>query len=208
VFLPFMLFGIYRALQARGEEFKSHAFALTYFLTFLLVLSSQGVTKTWYFLSAFPACAGLAAVGFNEALARVSFERIVRVAGGFAVAVFLVLNVTPVRISSDRAVDIRRLAPFVREAAAQGFMVTAFKIDFYSLNASLLFYSDQAARNVDEAELRSLLALPDQKVALLVNPEDWEGIVRPLWPDAKVVRRTDKWIMVTNQTLNQENVFQ
>ena len=205
LFLPALLYGAWLAVRSRGEAARAEWFALIYLVVFMAFLTVQATKKTWYFLPAFPACAGLAAVGFDRWLGRVSLERIVRGTALLAAATFVVLNVTPVSLGIERAVDTKRIAPYARAAAAQGFVLLGYKIDYWGINSALLFYSDQAATPVDDAQLAEGLRA-NAKVALLLEPGQWPA-VREAHPELRVIRQSRKMVLVSNVPLAQEEVF-
>lgn len=205
IFLPFMGYGIYRAVVARSDEAAPNRFALVYFLTYLVALSLQSTTKTWYFIPAFPACAGLAAVGMDRALRRYSFERIVRGTAYLAVTVFLILHVTQLGVAANRAVEIHSLAPYVRLAAQNNFKVVGLDIDSIGLNSSLLFYSDHSAQGVDEKGLEDVLA-SGSKVALMVDPPRWAKSADK-FKNLTLVKSTPKFLFLTNAPLPMEETF-
>lgn len=206
LFLPFMMIGIWKALRAQGEESRRALwFVLTYFGVFFVLLSLQATKKTWYFLPALPACAGLAAVGLETVVRRFSTAQLGRAMAVLFVATFLGLMTMPISLSIPRAVEIRSLAPYVRAAAAQGFEVLGYEIDYFGLNSSLLFYSDSAARPVGSRELAQALESAN-KVALVVSPERWSQ-VRQEFPNLSVIRQTGKLILVGNAPLEQKEVF-
>ncbi len=205
VFLPFMIYGIWLAFKSKDAQRASFLFALNFFFTFFILLSIQGTTKTWYFIPALPACAGLAALGLDRVLKKVSLESIGRVAAGLALALFLIFHLTPVRLGSPRAVDIRRLAPYVRAAGDQGFKLFALKQDYFGLNNSLLFYSDQAATVIQENDLLELAK--QQRVVVLMSPLDL-ATAQEINPQLQVVRRTGELVMTSDEPLNQEEIYQ
>ena len=205
IYLPFMLMGMWTAGRARGEDRRGQWFGLIYFLTYFVFLSAQNTTKTWYFISALPACAGLAAVGLDRALARYSLERISRFVAGLTFAIYLVIQMTPVMLSNERAVDTKRLSPFVRAAAEQGFEVYYLQNDYFGLNASMLFYSDHAAALLKEAEIAPLLA-SGKKVAVIFDTPDWDrlrGGLTGLTP----VRISTKLMLSSSAPIAQERIF-
>src|SRR5690606_882569 len=108
---------------AKKKKIQEYWFPLIYFVAYLVLLSIQGTTKTWYFMSAFPACAGLAAIGADRWVKRFSMVKIGRALAGLVLLLFALFHYTPISLSSERAVSIRRMAPYVRAASTAGFQV-------------------------------------------------------------------------------------
>ncbi len=207
VFLPFMLLGLVLTFRAQGGDTrKAYGFGLIYFSVFLIFLSLQGTKKTWYFIPALPACASLAAVGLSRVLQGFSTQQLAKGFATLAVAVFILFMTTPIQLSKARAVDIRKISPYVRAATQQGFNVLGFGIDYFGLNNSLLFYSDEAARPVDKEQLSKELSTEGSKVAVVISPQDWLK-VQGDYSQLKIVRETEGWIFLVNAELDQRLIF-
>jgi 4-amino-4-deoxy-L-arabinose transferase-like glycosyltransferase len=205
IFLPFMLAGIWIAFREKAGNRPAYVFALTFFLVEFILLSVQSTTKTWYFISAFPSCAGLAAIGMDRALRRYTLESIGRFSAGLALVIYLVIQMTPISLGAPRAVDIRRLAPFVRAAGEQGFALKAYETDYYGLNSALMFYSDFAAEPINAADLGPTLTA-NPKVAIVFAASDWDKL-SPTHQNLTVIRRSDELVLVSNAPLNQERIY-
>jgi hypothetical protein len=134
-----------------------------------------------------------------------SLQSIGRAVAGLTLLTYFVVLLTPARLSSERAVEIRQVAPFVRAAKEQEFFVGGFNIDYVGLNASLAFYSGTVANRVLPEELSAVMARP--KAMLLVAPKDW-GQIQSQYPNLTLIRRTAKWLVAVNAPLNVEEVFQ
>jgi 4-amino-4-deoxy-L-arabinose transferase-like glycosyltransferase len=204
IWLPFLMLGFWRALRAQ-ESRHSHRFLLIFFLVYFVLLSVQGTTKTWYFLPALPACAGLAALGLAPLLRRFPLSRINGVYAGLGVLIFLIFHTTNIPLSWDRSFErqIRMLSPYVRAAAGAGYEILGYRMDYYGLNNVLLFNSDHAARIVESAEGLS----PERgKVAVIVATDKWDEL-RSRLPGLHVLKKTEDVILGINGELVTEGVF-
>lgn len=206
IWLPFMLFGLWRSLRARDGMQKPHWFVLIFFLVYFVLLSIQGTTKTWYFLPALPACAGLAALGLDPVLRRFAFEKQVRVIGGIAGVVFLLFTLTNVPLNWDRPFEkqIRFLSPYVRAATDAGFGVMSFRFEFYSLNNPLLWSSGHQASIAEKPEA---MPVDPGKVVILVPVENWAELQARV-PGLRILKKTEEMILaIHGGDLATETVF-
>lgn len=205
IWLPFMFWGLWRAIKARGEQARSFWFPAVFFLSYLVILSAQATTKTWYFLPALPACAGLAALGLDQALKRYDLNKLVRAYSVLGIFLFLIFHMTSASMAKEREREIRLLAPYVRAVGDSGFQLLGYEIDFFGINNALLFYSDKAATAVKSDQLNAKLAEPG-KIAVLVPIEKWSK-VEAQHPELKVLKNSGAMILAVNAPVATETVF-
>jgi 4-amino-4-deoxy-L-arabinose transferase-like glycosyltransferase len=159
----------------------------------LLYLGVMSLTQSrilWYVMPIFAATAimcGQTLHGWLGEQRRVKTARWVFV-GGMVAA--LILNLTPLRVSSVREQDIRTLAPYVKHLAAQGVGLTGFGYTFHALNNPLLFYSDNAARTLykDYSELAARFTDSTSQMCI-VGPGQLDSVLSHA-PHAHVLRKT------------------
>jgi len=114
----------------------------------------------------------------------------------------LVVNATPLPLSSEREAEVRVLAPYIKLFAEQGAQVIASPEVHFNKNNALLFYSDHGATPVKLAPKRLQRAFAGSGLVLcLVRRAEVPEVSRSV-PEARVVREAGDLVLLANRELD------
>lgn len=201
--LPVFLVGGVKLWKAgRGARDDRTVLLFLWALVYLLGLSLAGAKNIRYLLPIFPATAVLSGYALDQLLAERGKRIFVRGAALLTVVGALVVNATPVPLSSEREVEVRALAPYVKHFADQGARVMASPEVHFSENNALLFYSDHGAAPVKLASKKLPRAFAGAELVLcLVRRAEVPEVERNV-PEARLVREAGDLVLLANRELD------
>ena len=201
--LPLFLIGGVKLWKAgKGIRDDRTALLFLWVLVYLVGLSLPGAKNVRYLLPIFPAAAILSGYALDQLLAERGKRIFVRGAALFTVIGALVVNATPLPLSSEREVEVRALAPYVKHFADQGAQVIASPEVHFNKNNALLFYSDHGATPLKLAPKRLRRAFESPGLVLcLVRRAEVPEVSRSV-PEAHVVREAGDLVLLANRELD------
>jgi len=201
--LPFSLIGGVKLWKAgKGMRDERTTLLLLWVMVYLVGLSLAGAKNIRYLLPLFPATAVLSGYALDQLLAERGKRIFVRGAALFTVIGALVVNATPLPLSSEREVEVRVLAPYVKHFVDQGARVIASPEVHFNKNNALLFYSDHGATPVKLAPKRLQRAFAGSGLVLcLVRRAEVPAVSRSV-PEARLVREAGELVLLANRELD------
>jgi 4-amino-4-deoxy-L-arabinose transferase-like glycosyltransferase len=204
--VPVFAWSLYRFLRLTIKKDQNALLLMCWVLLYVGIMSLTQSRMLWYVMPIFPAAAimcGSIIDGWLTEARRLKIARAVLLLG---ILVALIINLTPIQLSSVRERDIRTIAPYVRHLARHDVKLIGFGYTFHSLNNPLLFYSDHAARPIYDAfeDLTKQFA-DSQSVACVVGAEHLDSIVARL-SNAYVIKRTDGACLIANKQFDVSGV--
>jgi 4-amino-4-deoxy-L-arabinose transferase-like glycosyltransferase len=196
--LPVFAWGAWRLVAAARKGDEAALLLLVWPALIVGVMSLMQTRASWYIMPAYAAFAMTCGAAIDSWMGDRLKKLAPRTIAIFAVAAGLVINFTPIELSSERELDARTLAPVLRERAGAGAKLVGYNFDFHSVNNALLFYSDHAARPVysDPGELADAMSEPSPVVCVLYARHLPD--VLPLLPGASVLAESGSLALVTN----------
>jgi 4-amino-4-deoxy-L-arabinose transferase-like glycosyltransferase len=196
---PVFALGLYQFLRMALQKDENALLLVSWSLITLGVMSLTHQRILWYVMPVFPAAAIICGFVINGWLSETGRLKTIRWIAMTGLGASLVMNLTPLQLSSQREVDIRTIAPLVRHLVPQGATLTAFRYTYHSLNNPLLFYSDHAARPIFQnmSDLREAFN-SDEALVCVVKAEDLDSILREI-PNTFVVKRTSGACLIANR---------
>ncbi|HEV8537543.1 MAG TPA: glycosyltransferase family 39 protein [Bacteroidota bacterium] len=200
--LPLFIAGVVMLTSNALKGDKNSVLLVLWAVLPIMVLSLVQSRVLWYIMPVFPAAAIIC--GWTlDAIFREQWKILAaKICLVLTVGAFIALNFTPVQVESDRELDVREIAPYVRHFSHKGARLIAYRWDYYSLNNALLFYSDYGANPIFE-DMRSLSAAfaEDTLVLCVMSPSDLEEAASSV-KSFHVLRRTNEMALAANRELN------
>jgi len=201
--LPFFLLGAFKLGKLVKEKRDERGVLLfLWVLVYLAGLSLPGAKNVRYLLPIFPAAAILTGYALEQLLAERGKRIFVRVVAVATLAGALIVNATPLPLSSQREVDVRVLAPYVKHFADQGARVIASPDVHFNKNNALLFYSDHGVRPMRLGTRKFARALEDRELVLCLVRRAEVPQVKSSAANLYLVREADDLVLLANRALD------
>jgi len=190
------------------ERDDTSALLIAWSATVIGVMNLTGPKRLAYIMSVFPCLSILAGHTLNTWLSseenRLRFAKIVFCL--FFVATLVILA-TPYQLDLDREVDIRNIAPFVKEHTPPGEGILGYKlpprpypfVKFHSINNALVFYSDRSLSDIyqNEEEFLEKFNSPKKQTALAFW-KDYEQLLTKAPKTYPVIKRSGRLVYFSN----------
>jgi 4-amino-4-deoxy-L-arabinose transferase-like glycosyltransferase len=205
--LPLLIWGA--IVFVRNSIQLKPAFLLIslWFFVVLGVLSSSHTTKTWYFIPALPAAAVMVAYVLAQWLGESRKQATVMVLIGMTAIIHVVVDMLPSSLAAGREVDVRLIAPYVKQVVKPDEPLYRFRQAQFALNNTLLFYADRAAKPLGSniVDMVSVFASPKRVFAIvsLKDLPELQNNVKGLF----VVKQGTERALVANRPVDASFVY-
>lgn len=204
--VPVFAWSLYRFIRLALKRDDNALLLTCWILLYLSIMSLTQSRMLWYIMPIFPAAAIICGHTVRGWLGEPRSEKAARWIVLVGVVIGMIINLTPIQLSSVRERDIRTIAPYVRHLASQNVRLIAFGYTFHSLNNPLLFYSDNAARPIYMSYDDLAIHFNDTTLLMCVINVDKLDSVLARVPNAYVLRKTEGASLIANRPFDVTNV--
>ena len=172
----------------------------------LFVLSLSNARKIWYIMPVFPAFAVMAALFTNKYILKSEKPRFVTLLSLFAAGVVIsfIILFTPVRLDWNRNMDIKAIAPYIKETVPEGTRILTYQTEeYFAVQLPLIFYSDRsAAYPITKEEEMLKLVKANEQIYGLTYMESFSKLGKP----AEIIARYGELVFFTNKPLKNKKL--
>jgi len=204
--IPVFVWGLYRFIRLALKRDDNALLLTCWILLYLSIMSFTQSRMLWYVMPIFPAAAIICGHTLHGWLSESRSAYAARWIVLVGIVVGMIINLTPVQLSSVRERDVRTIAPYIEHLANQKVKLIGFGYTFHSLNNPLLFYSDNAARPIYMTYDELAVAFADSASLICVAHADKLDSVLAQVPNAYVLRRTEGASLIANRPLDVTSV--